>query len=56
MLIGLEIVLGAVLGLALVGGVFYFAFREMPKPRSDGELTQHEPTYWMSGDDGGGHT
>lgn len=42
--------LGAVLGLALVGGVFWFVFRRPPERRSDGGLTQGEASNYASGD------
>jgi hypothetical protein len=52
----LEMALGVVLGVGLVAGVIGFAFARMPERRSDGGLTQHEATYYTSGDDGGHHS
>ena len=44
------------LGVGLIAGVFWFAFARMPERRSDGGLTQHDATYYTSGDDGGHHS
>jgi len=52
----LEMALGGVLGVGLIVGVFWFAFARMPERRSDGGLTQHDATYYTSGDDGGHHS
>ena len=49
-----EVAAGGILGLALVGGVFWLAFGRMPERRSDGGL-KHDADHYTSGDDGGGH-
>ena len=55
MSIWFEVAGAVILGLAIVGSVFWFAFRRAPERRSDGGLTQHDATYYSSGDyDGGG--
>jgi len=51
-----EVALGGISGLAIVGGVFWFAFGRMPERRSDGGLTQHDAGNYTSGDDAGGHS
>jgi hypothetical protein len=51
-----EMGLGVVLGLLVVGSLFGFTFRRMPERRSDGGLTQHDASYYTSGDDGGHHS
>jgi nitrate reductase gamma subunit len=51
----LEVAFGAIVGVLVIVGVFWFTFRRMPERRSDGGLTQHDAAFYSSGDDGGGH-
>ncbi|QGM45592.1 hypothetical protein [Methylocystis heyeri] len=47
--------MGAFLGLFIVGGVLWFVFWRTPERRSDGGLTQHDASYYASGDDDSHH-
>ena len=49
----LKAILAGIVGLALIGGVFWLTFRNPPARRSDGGLTQHDASKLGSGDGGG---
>lgn len=54
----LEIALGVVLGLGLIGGVFWFVFRGMPEAREGTGVTYDapsDPSSWGVGS-GDGHS
>ena len=38
----LDVALGVICGLCMVGGVFWFAFARAPERRSDEGLTKHD--------------
>ena len=52
----LDVAIGVISGLGVVGGVFWFAFARAPERRSDGGLTKHDAADYASfltRDDGG---
>jgi hypothetical protein len=44
----LEVTLGVICGLGMVGGVFWFAFARTPERRSDEGLTKHDASNYAS--------
>jgi hypothetical protein len=41
----LEVALGMIIGLSLIGGVFWFTFARVPERRSDGGTTNRDADY-----------
>jgi len=50
----LEMALGVALGLGLIGGVFWLAFRGMPEAREPPQSSSYSPSDWNASDPGSG--
>jgi hypothetical protein len=46
----LEVALGAICGLGLVGGVFWFTFVRVPPRRDDGGIADRDADYFLQND------